>query len=151
MNHKKMRKKIFNFFEIAAKCAQSKKDQRTFLLGAVGIRNDGVLVKSQNGPSMTPMPKAHAERKLINKLDYGSIVYICRIRVGDGTMAMAFPCRSCLVALLHKKVKRVYYTIGPDHFGTIDLEGKTVRDVEEIFLNSDYSSREYKREHVLFH
>ena len=114
-----MNRKIFNYFEIAAQVASSKKDERSFLLGSVGIRSDGTMVKSFNSSAKLPTPEVHSERRLAAKLDYNSIVYVARVRIGDGSWGLAKPCPSCMVALKAKRVKKIYYTISDNEYGTI--------------------------------
>lgn len=119
---KNNRKSIFNYFQISAKTATSKKDRRSFLLGAVGVRSDGVMVKALNGPTFFPVPCAHAEARLAKKLDYYATVYVARVRLGDGEFAISKPCDNCMRALKAKKVKKIYYSISNDEYGIIDLK-----------------------------
>jgi tRNA(Arg) A34 adenosine deaminase TadA len=117
-----MNNKIFNYFEIAAKLTAEKADQRSFLIGAIGVRKDGTMVKAINGPAQTPMPEAHAERRLASKLDHGAIVYVARVRLLNGEPALAKPCPPCMAALASRKVVRIYYTISNDEYGTINVK-----------------------------
>jgi len=114
-------KKIFNYFEIAAKITSKNRGRRRFLVGAIGIRGDGTMVSAFNGSSPRPNRKAHAEYRLASKLDYGAVVYVARVKVGDGTFGMAKPCKSCQKALKSKKVSRVYFTTGPNSYDYMDL------------------------------
>jgi tRNA(Arg) A34 adenosine deaminase TadA len=116
-----MNRKIFNFFEIAAKTARSKTDGRSFLLGCVAIRNDGVMVKSLNSSSELPNRMAHAEYRIANRIDYGAVVYVARVKLIDGSFGMARPCHSCMKILVARKVSKIYYTIDKEEYGTIDL------------------------------
>lgn len=116
-----IREKIFNYFQIAAMTARSKADERTFFLGAVGIRKDGAMVKALNGPTQIPNRLAHAEARLCRKLDVGSVVYVARVSVSTGQFAISKPCNSCVKIMKSKGVKKVYYTIGPDHYGVMEL------------------------------
>ena len=116
-----MNLKIFNFLEIAAKTATHRKDERSFLLGSIGIRSDGKLVKAFNSPSEFPDRTAHSEFRLSKKLDYGATVYVARVRLQDGQFGMSRPCFNCMKVLKSKKVKRIYYTISAGEFGIIDL------------------------------
>ncbi len=116
-----IRKKIFSYFQIAAQTANSKDDRRCFLLGAIGIRSDQVMVKALNSPSDQPMAVAHAEAKLARKLTPNSIVYIARVRLIDGQFGLAKPCANCLKVLSSRGVSKIYYTIGPAEYGTIDM------------------------------
>ncbi len=112
---------VFNYFEIAARTAVSKDDRRSFLLGAVGIRHDGTMVKALNSPTDQPNRQIHAEYRLSRKLDKGSTIYVARVRMDSGDFGMAKPCVDCMKALTHKHVKRIYYTIAPGEFGLIKL------------------------------
>lgn len=112
-----MNKKILNFFEVAARTAVSKDDRRSFLLGAIGIRNDGVMVRSLNSPTENKNRMAHAECKLCRKLDYHADVYVARVRMDTYKFAMARPCPACRKILRSHKVKRVFYTITENQYG----------------------------------
>jgi tRNA(Arg) A34 adenosine deaminase TadA len=115
-----MQKKIFDYFEIAARTAVSKDDERSFMIGSIAIRGDGVMVKALNGPSRFPTRQAHSEFRLSKKIDYGATIYVARVRLVDGEFGMSKPCPSCMKALLSKRVKKIYYTIGPNEFGIIN-------------------------------
>ncbi len=95
-------------------------DKRTYALGAVGKRSDGAWVHARNGSSERVQPLAHAERRLLRKLDKGSIIYVARARSGGG-MALARPCERCLRAMKVRGVKKVYYTIADNEYGVIAL------------------------------
>jgi tRNA(Arg) A34 adenosine deaminase TadA len=114
-----MNKKIFNFFEIAARTAKSKVDERSFLLGCVAVRNDGAIVKALNSASELPNRQAHAEYRIASRIDYGATVYVARVRLMDGTFGMAKPCRDCMKILMARKVRKIYYTISQKEYGTI--------------------------------
>lgn len=116
-----MNRKILSYLEIAGKLASSKNDQRHFILSAIAIRSDGAIVKSINSPVPEPNRVVHAEYKVCKKIDAGATVYVARIKNIDGkqVFAMARPCHDCMKLLKSKKVKRVYYTIGSNEFGTI--------------------------------
>lgn len=116
-----MNKKILNFFEIAARTATSKDDRRSFFLGAIGIRNDGVMVRSLNSPTENKNRMAHAECKLCRKLDYYAEVYVARVRMDTYKFAMARPCSACYKTLKTKKVKKIFYTINENQYGILNL------------------------------
>jgi tRNA(Arg) A34 adenosine deaminase TadA len=105
---------------MAAGVAISKVDKRTFRLGAVGLRSDGVLVSALNGPTRVPCPDAHAEARLISKLSSESTVWVARV-IADGKLAMARPCKFCMCRLRSKRVSRIVYTISDDEYGVIDV------------------------------
>ena len=114
-----MSQKIWDYFEMAGKIAVSKEDRRSYLLGAIAIRGDGAIVAALNGPSQFPAREAHAEFRLARKLDVGAVVYIARVKVGDGTFGNAKPCSSCRKILKAKGVNKVFYTLGPKEFGVL--------------------------------
>lgn len=115
-----MNREIFSYLKIAGKIA-AKGQKRSFSLGAVARRKDGVIVQSFNGPTRFPEKGAHAEQRLSKKVDVGSVVYVARILQSDGSFAMAKPCDSCMRALISRGVKRVYWTVAPNEFGWADL------------------------------
>jgi hypothetical protein len=121
LESKKMNRKVFRYFEICKQAAISKIDERSFLLGAVGIRADGVLVKSSNSSAETPNRLLHAERKLSLKLTPRSIVYVARVRLDNGDFGMSRPCWDCEKVLRSRGVSRVYYTISHREYGVIDF------------------------------
>jgi hypothetical protein len=108
----------------AASTAISTKDIRTFLLGAVGLRADGVFVSSRNipAPEATFDRNHHAETRLARKLTPGSTVWVARVSRKDGSWAMAKPCRGCERRLRAAGVARIVYTIGPSEWGVISCE-----------------------------
>jgi deoxycytidylate deaminase len=113
-------KKIKNYFEVAAKLAFSRQDERSFFHGAIGVRKDGAIVHAINGSSKIPTRQAHCEYRLSTKLDVGSVVYLVRIR-RDGSMANSKPCHNCAKAMRSVGVKRVYYSIEEKEYGVMDF------------------------------
>ena len=115
------------YFEIARLVATSKNDRRSFLLGAVGVRSDGVIVACPNGPARIRQntnergyfPEAHAEFRLAKKLTPGSYVYVIRLRRGDKKVCLAKPCRTCQIVLHYKGVKKVFYSIYENENGIV--------------------------------
>lgn len=105
---------------LAAGTALRKDDRRSFRLGAVGVRNDGTLVASTNGPSPYPCADVHAEARLTQKLTPGSTVWVARIR-HDGSMGMAKPCPACERRLRSAGVRKVVYSISDGEHGVLDL------------------------------
>ena len=108
------------YLHIAAEVAKTRLDDRVFHLGAVGLRNDGVMVASCNGNPLEPEPKHHAEYRVSRKLGQRAHVYVARV-LANGLWAMARPCPRCLCRLKNVKVLRVYYTIGTGEYGVIRL------------------------------
>lgn len=120
-------------FEIAAHYARGGGPgaRRGFQLGAIGITPEGRIYHAKNLPLIVsenyfrPIPSAHAEFKLARALPRGSVVYVVRL-LKNGEHAMARPCPSCMTALAHRAVKKIYYTIGPGEWGVID--GKEIQN-----------------------
>lgn len=107
-------------FKLAAHYAR-RGTKRAFQLGAVGLRRDGATVHAYNGTAQARTPSAHAEARLARKLDHGSIVFVARVSRATGKYTMARPCEKCLLAMKHRGVSRVYYTIAPCEYGVIVL------------------------------
>lgn len=109
------------FLNIAAEYAL-KEDNRSFWIGALGVRSDGAIVKSRNGSNYSISPELHAEFRLSKKLDVGAEVYVARLRRDTLEWSTARPCRMCRHILKSKGVKFVYYTISPGEYGVLDLD-----------------------------
>ena len=106
---------------MAAGAGLRKTDLRAFRLGAVGVRNDGILVSASNRPAPYPHPDAHAEARLTMKLTPGSEIWVARVRK-DGTLGIARPCPRCMVRIRAAGVRRVAYTISDCEHGVIHLD-----------------------------
>lgn len=113
--------KTVRYLNLAGDVGEMKKDRRAFYLGAVGVRSDGVIVASYNAPSKDPEPHAHAEARLVRKLDKFSTVYVARITKGTKKWALAKPCEDCMRALIRAHVCKIFYTICVDEYGVIYL------------------------------
>lgn len=100
-------------------------DPRTFLLGAVGLRNDGVFVSARNISAPDCAPHHHAETRLVRKMTPGSTVWVARVTRRDGKWAMAKPCPGCEIRLRAAGVMRVVYTISPNEWGVLDMKGQS--------------------------
>jgi len=126
---------MLDLLHLAAKYAALKHDDdRVFLLGAVGVRNDGRLVHAQNSSVLDTLkhvdwakkyvykrfPESHAEVRLTRKLGFGATVYVARVTRNDGGLAMARPCECCQHVLKAFRVKRVYYSINNFEWGVWD-------------------------------
>jgi deoxycytidylate deaminase len=77
-------------------------------------------VSSSNTSCHHPQRHAHAEARLVKKLDQGSVVYVVRI-LSNGTLANAKPCVNCQKVLRRRGIRRISYSIGPSHYGVIDF------------------------------
>jgi tRNA(Arg) A34 adenosine deaminase TadA len=120
-----------------SRALKEERDERTFWVGAVGVRTDGALVTARNGAvrgvSMSAgVPKScrwHAEGRLVRKLDKGSTVYVARVLRQDFTFTLAKPCVLCERRLRSHGVRTVYYSVGHDHdsssplFQRLNLQG----------------------------
>jgi tRNA(Arg) A34 adenosine deaminase TadA len=104
-------------------------DKRNFVLGAVGIRKDGVLVSAKNGAVISStyddyrvIAEAHAEFRTIRKLGKNApALYVARVLKRDGSLAMSMPCGGCQLRIRAAKVGRVYYTINDKQYGVWDV------------------------------
>ncbi len=105
------------YLQQAVDVGASKLDGRHFYVGAVGLRSDGAAVSAMNGRTYSPNPFAHAERRLLRKLDKGSVVFVGR-STRDGTWALARPCMYCRKAM-RGRVTLVVYTIAPGEYGVM--------------------------------
>lgn len=112
---------VFKHFKHAASVALSRDDVRTFLLGAIGIRGDGAIVKARNESTTVPQKTAHAEARLAKRLNVGSIVYVARVSRLNGNYCMSRPCNNCMRLLQNRGVKTIYYTISQSEYGVIEL------------------------------
>lgn len=100
-------------------------DQRSFWLGCIGIREDGVMVSAKNGAvefhntieNYQLVPSSHAEGRVLRKLGKGGVIFVARVSRKDGSLAMARPCGMCQVRLKSFKVRKVYYTINDKQYG----------------------------------
>jgi cytidine deaminase len=112
--------KLPKHFQLAKQIAIKHNGPRKYKIGAVGIRQDGAIVKSANLPNRLPEPQAHAEARVVKKLDWGGIVYVARV-LSDGKYAMAKPCKSCQSIMKLNGVKRCFYTINDFSYGVIEM------------------------------
>lgn len=109
--------------EAAGRNSSRGRDPRGFLIGAVGVRADGVIVASKNVAATDLAPNHHAEARLSRKLTPNSTVWVARILRASDDWAMARPCQGCQNRMRSVGVRRVVYTIGPDEWGVLDLTG----------------------------
>lgn len=87
-------------------------NERHYLLGAVGIRKDGAIVRARNQQTKIPDTCVHAEARLCKKLGKDAPMVIV-VRVSKtGELAMAKPCPNCERLLKRYRVKKVFYTTG---------------------------------------
>ena len=112
--------KHFNLAKVAAESGDSKDADRQYRIGAVGIRREGTIVISNNICTRTPHPGAHAETRLVKKLNSGSIVYVVRIS-RENKLSNARPCKSCRKSMDMRGIKKCYYSISENEYGIIDF------------------------------
>jgi tRNA(Arg) A34 adenosine deaminase TadA len=104
----------------AAHYSIKKRDRRTFYVGAVAIRSDGVMVRARNEAVHIPAPTGHAESRISRKIGPGATVYVAR-STRNGELAMAKPCSRCMAIMKSHHVKKIYYTISNEQYGVIEL------------------------------
>ena len=100
---------------VAMRSEETTLDPRSYVLGAVGLRRDGLIVVARNVSSSEVMTSHHAEARLCKKLTWASEVWVTRV-TRDGHFAMSKPCVYCMNALLARGVKRIVYTTGPNRW-----------------------------------
>ena len=94
--------------------------RRKYRLGAVGVRSDGAIVTASNVPSRKPNVLAHAEARLVRKLNRGSEIFIVRV-LRNNQLSNARPCPACQKAIRLRGIRRVYYSISEGEHGVIDI------------------------------
>jgi len=114
------RKEDLGLLEQAARLGSKRKDERSFWVGALGLRADGAFVSSYNGAARDKCAMIHAETRLCSKLDVGAIVWVARAS-RNGDLAMAKPCHNCERMLRRRGVRKVVYSTGPDSFEVLQL------------------------------
>lgn len=99
--------------KLAKKIVETKSGQ-IYCLAAIGIRNDGTIVSSQNGGGCYTTKRhpcvTHAEARLSKKLNTNSIIFVARIKKGNYKTGMAKPCSNCESIMRAKGISRVYFT-----------------------------------------
>jgi len=103
-----------------AKKIAVKDDCRQYRFGVVGVRKGGTIVTSRNIPTRHPDPRAHAEARVVRKLNKGSIIYVVRID-RKNRLTTARPCEKCQRAMRSRGVKRCFYSISETEFGVLEL------------------------------
>jgi len=111
--------KITKLFRLAKEVAQAGSERRQHWLGAVGVRTDGAVVTAYNLPCRRPTPTAHAESRVVRKLDHGSTVYVVRVS-RRGKLMIARPCKACRAAMRCRGITRCYYSISDTEYGVMN-------------------------------
>ena len=96
-------------------------DNRTFLLGAIGVRRDGVVVSARNVSALDFAPHHHAEARLVRKMTPNSTIWVARV-LKDKRWAMAKPCQGCVNLMRSAGIKRAVYTIAHNEWGVIEID-----------------------------
>lgn len=120
---------IFHYLRFAAQVALDSEDKykvRKACVGAIGFRTDGVIVHASNGGDQkNPNTGAHAETRLIRKIDKGApVIYVARVLRNDFTLGLARPCVTCLPRLKAIKIGMVIYSVNDHEYGVIDFRLK---------------------------
>jgi len=136
--------KIQRMFSLATQLAKPRKLNdlsKNHWFGCVGIRSDNAIVYSRNIPAhigkeagSAKIKAAHAEARLVQKLDYGSEIYVVRIAKkktedDSSTFLIARPCCMCETVIRSKKIRRVYYSINNDQYGVWD----PIKNVDRVY------------------
>ena len=97
--------KYFRLAKLIALRGDSKDANRRYRIGAVGIRNDGVIVGASNICTRKPCTNAHAEYRTSKMLTIDSVIFV--VRIGrDGKLRLAKPCKKCQKYMRFRKVKK---------------------------------------------
>ena len=99
----------------AKRCAD---DIRSHAIGAVAIRQDGIIVKSRNLSSREKILDAHAEIRVLKKSGKGCVIYVARAR-NNSSIGLARPCGGCIQAMKYMKVEKCFYSISDNEYGVI--------------------------------
>lgn len=112
--------KMFNLAREVAKSGDCKEAERTYRLGAVSQRKDGVIVAASNISVRNKCPQAHAEHRVTQKSNHGSTIYVVRIGANE-EFRLAKPCKSCRQTMKLRGIRRCYYTISDSEWGVINF------------------------------
>lgn len=107
-------KRLHEAIKIAIK---SKTKKKHHYLGCIAQRADGSFVYSTNSRAISKSPSVHAEAKVLKKAGVNAILWIARV-MADGSWGMAKPCGDCEKLIKKYKVKKIYYTIDKNEYGT---------------------------------
>jgi len=123
--------KPIDYFNLCRKIAINK-DGRNYWIGAIGIRNDGVMVCARNlivfgsnRAEFQKIPSSHAEQRVMAKMDYSGVLYVVRVSKVDNIFLNSRPCKLCQPSIIQHKVRKVYYTAGGNMFGVWNLQKNT--------------------------
>ena len=88
--------------------------------------NGFVKISDSCRASLEYLIKKQSVRSLSKKLDVGSVVYVIRIKRGDKKVCLAKPCKTCIVKMRARGVKKIYYSISEDENGNIKWRSLTL-------------------------
>lgn len=103
------------YLDLAIRIAKGGEEDRNYLIGCVALREDGAVVVAPNILTKKPEHSAHAEARNLKKSGSGAILWVARIH-RSGEWANAKPCIKCQTLIRNKKVKKVFYTVGPNEW-----------------------------------
>lgn len=117
----------FKYMMLARDVAINAKVPRSFLLGAVMVRNNRVISQGINNPNKTHSISAdtrsgsvHAEMDVVVGINRdhvrGSDIYVYRHAIRFGA-SISKPCIHCRIALMQAGIRRVFFI---DNAGNID-------------------------------
>ena len=109
---------VLRYLHLAAEISRLKEDGRTYFHGAVGIREDGVMVCASNGNPVYPTPEHHCEYRITRKLGVNGTIYLVRT-LADGTWGDSTPCSYCHKRLKRRRVEMVFYSTGHGYTWTL--------------------------------
>lgn len=124
---------MHKFLHKAAEYSRQGHPKRRAYVGAVGIRTDGTHVYSHNERTNVARSnevidigtalamRNHAEARVIQKLDYGSVVFVARTQKDTGDIVLAKPCAGCYTKLRNKGISKCYYSISENEYGCIEF------------------------------
>lgn len=109
------------YLDLAIRIAKGGAENRNYLIGCVGLRTDGAIVVAPNSWTKDPEHTAHGENRVLKKAGFGATLWVARV-TRDNQWANAKPCVKCQALIRNKKVKRVYFTLGPNQYGCWNVE-----------------------------
>ncbi|AOE50286.1 tRNA adenosine(34) deaminase TadA [Kangiella sediminilitoris] len=95
-----------HFMQRAFELAETAKEKGEVPVGAVLVKDDGIIAEGFNQPILSNDPTAHAEIMAIREA--GKVLE--NYRLVDTTLYVTLePCAMCAMALVHARVSRVIY------------------------------------------
>ncbi len=123
--------RIKKFFNKAKEIAITNGADKKFKHAAILFKGNSIVKSASNSTKTHPLPtngntaitnKLHAEQKCLYKTMNTEGLDLLVVRVNNqGDFAYSKPCSMCMKMITEKKLRRVYYSIGPNEFGVIDI------------------------------